>query len=84
MSGWIFDINAAPKGHSVTVTREVKGKLVTSERHVSVQIIAAGNGGVVTLSRWLPGEQRWSMFTKATPPLAWQPWPDHPHAEAAE
>lgn len=41
-------------------------------------IIAAGNKGVVTASRWIEKEGRWSMFTKAVPPLAWQLWPKHP------
>jgi acetolactate synthase-1/3 small subunit len=45
------------------------------------QIIAAGNDRVVTLSRWLPKEGRWSMFTKDTPPVAWKPWPKHPEDE---
>lgn len=41
-------------------------------------IIAAGNERVVTVSRWVGKDERWSMFTKAVPPLAWRPWPDHP------
>ncbi len=57
MSGWNFDITAAPKDEP---------------------IIAAGNEGVVTKSRWLAKEDRWVMFTQAVPPLAWQPWPAHP------
>jgi hypothetical protein len=48
------------------------------------KIIAAGNDRVVTLSRWLPKEGRWSMFTKDTPPVAWKPWPKHPQDEADE
>ena len=46
-------------------------------------IIAAGGKGVVTGSRWLEKEGRWNMFTKAVPPLAWQPWPDHPGERSA-
>jgi hypothetical protein len=42
-------------------------------------IIAAGNEGVVTVSRWNDKRQAWSMFTTATPPLAWMPWPKHPN-----
>lgn len=45
-------------------------------------IIAAGSKGHVTVSKWLPREERWQMFSKDTPPLAWMPWPTHP--EAAE
>lgn len=47
-------------------------------------IIAAGNKGIVTLARWIEKEGRWSMFTKAVPPLAWQPWPQHPTAGEAK
>lgn len=47
-------------------------------------IIAAGNKGVVTTSQWQSKEGRWTMFTKDVPPLAWQPWPTHPNAGAAD
>lgn len=42
-------------------------------------IIAAGNEGVVTVSRWNEKRQAWTMFAADTPPLAWMPWPKHPH-----
>ena len=45
------------------------------------RIIAAGNGGTVTVSSWNVKREAWSMFTKETPPLAWMPWPQHPEAE---
>jgi hypothetical protein len=81
---WNFNISEAPKGHYEDVTRAVGKNTVTSSQHVPQRIIAAGNGGVVTTSRWLPDEERWEMFTKAVPPLAWQIWPDHPHQEATQ
>jgi hypothetical protein len=47
-------------------------------------IIAAGNKGVITPSRWIEKEGRWVMFSKGVPPLAWMPWPTHPDAEGIE
>lgn len=52
-----------------------------SEAPKDAPIIAAGNKGVVTVSRWIEKDGRWSMFTKSVPPLAWMPWPSHPDAE---
>jgi len=40
-------------------------------------VIAASICGVVTKSKWLG--DRWNMFTKDVPPVAWQIWPDHPN-----
>ena len=78
MSDWNFNINEAPKGYYEDVQRTVGKTVVMSVVHVPQLIIAAGNGGVVTVSKWLDKEQRWNMFSKDTPPIAWQPWPDHP------
>lgn len=82
---WNFNMDEAPRGEFRDVTRLVgKQKIeVTKPEHFSTAIIAAGSCGVVTLSRWLPSEERWNMFTKASPPVAWQAWPKHP-AEAQE
>lgn len=80
---WSFNMDEAPRGEEREVTRVVgKHKTISvTLEHVPVQIIAAGSCGVVTLSRWLPVEERWNMFTKASPPVAWQPWPTHPGAQ---
>ena len=78
---WNFNIDEAPRGQTRAVTRVVGKNEVETLVHDFVRIIAAGNGGVVTTSHWLPDEGRWSMFTKEVPPLAWQPWPTHPHDE---
>ncbi len=80
MSAWNFNMNEAPKGTTRTVTRTIGKNEVTTEEHVPALIIAAGSDGVVTLSKWLPKERRWNMFTEATPPIAWMPWPSHPEA----
>lgn len=78
---WNFDMSEAPRGE--TVTRKQRGK--HGEMDVSVfvpdLIIAASECGKVTLSRWLPDQDRWNMFTKDSPPIAWQPWPEHPKSE---
>jgi hypothetical protein len=81
--GWNFDISQAPKGTTRMVERFIGKKTATIEEHVPVKIIAAGNAGVVTVSQWLAKEERWVMFSKSTPPLAWMLWPDHPHADGA-
>lgn len=75
---WNSDITQAPIGSYRTVTRTIGKNEVTTEEHVPALIIAAGNDGVVTISKWLPKEGRWNMFTKDVPPLAWMPWPTHP------
>lgn len=84
---WNFNIEEAPKGE----WRMVPCGKGMRETHFPVPIIAAGNGGVVTTSRWVPETRdkntgkvtspaRWNMFTSDVPPLAWKPWPKHPYA----
>lgn len=75
---WNFNMDEAPRGDVRMVTRKIGKNEVTTEEHVPALIIAAGNGDVVTMSKWLPKEGRWMMFTRDVPPLAWMPWPDHP------
>lgn len=77
---WNFNLDEAPRGYSRFVTRRIGKNDITTEEHVPGLIIAAGNDGVVTVSRWLPKEERWNMFTKDVPPMAWMPWPKHPEA----
>lgn len=83
MTVWNFDISQAPRGKTIQVERTIGKNTSMIDVHVHDMIIAAGNNGVVTVSKWLPEAERWNMFTKAAPPLAWMPWPAHPHAEAA-
>lgn len=85
--GWDFDINAAPKGGEKVMTGRVAGTRDYERRvHVRERIFAAGTGGVVTVSYWIPDQERWNMFTKAVPPMAWRsyvegaPLPRHPLA----
>ncbi len=85
--GWSFDISAAPKGGEKVISGRVAGTRDYERRvHVRERIFAAGNGGVVTVSYWIPEHERWCMFTKAVPPMAWRPYeegaplPRHPLA----
>lgn len=73
---WNRDISQAPKGE----VRKVQRGEREAEVHHPVRIIAAGSGGVVTLSQWDPKREAWSMFTKDAPPVAWMTWPEHPGA----
>jgi hypothetical protein len=83
--GWNFDINAAPRGKEKVITGKVAGVHEYERRvHARERIFAAGTGGVVTVSYWIPEHERWCMFTKAVPPMAWRPYeegatlPRHP------
>jgi len=83
--GWSFDIDAAPRGREKVITGKVAGVHDFERRvHERERIFAAGTGGVVTVSYWIPEQKRWCMFTKAVPPMAWRPYeegaplPRHP------
>jgi hypothetical protein len=82
-TAWNFNMDQAPRGEEREVSRTVGKHRIVSVKleHVPAPIIAAGACGVVTVSRWLPEEERWNMFTKASPPVAWMPWPTHPGAQ---
>lgn len=84
MTAWNFDMSQAPRGETRMVERVIGKKMVEVEEHIPAPIIAAGNGGVVTMSHWMPKAGRWNMFTKAVPPLAWMPWPEHPFAAGCD
>ena len=81
MTAWNFNMDEAPRGETRMETRQIGKNAVEVEHHYPVQIIAAIRGTKnVTVTRWLPKEGRWNMFTAAVPPLAWQPFPTHPEA----
>jgi len=65
---WNKDMDAAPRGEWV----ERKGpKDSTVKVHVPVRIIALMSTGEWTPSYWVEKSQRWCMFTKDSPPVAW-------------
>ena len=71
MADWTHDMASAPTGSYRTVP---SGKEGTRQVHDPVEIIVAGACGTVTVSRWLPDEGRWNMFTAEVPPTAWMPY----------
>ena len=82
MMEWDFNISNAPRGHEEEKIKTIKGKDVVSKVFVPVKIIVACKCGTVTLSHWIPQQQRWNMLAKGEKPLAWLPWPEHPKAGA--
>lgn len=75
---WNFDMSAATRGKMTKIKRVIGRQEAEVEVFAPDLIIAAGRCGVVTVSRWLPKAGRWCMFTKDAPPVAWQPFPEHP------
>jgi hypothetical protein len=68
MMGW-QPIETAPKGKTRIVRVGDKG----GEREIHMPeylLVPTGDGGF-TLTSWLPGPERWNMFTKAKPPTKW-------------
>ena len=79
---WNFDISQAPRGRYVVKARKI-GKGEGDQRvFVPEPVIVATKCGVVTRSHYLPEQKRWAMLAKGEQPVAWQPWPEHPNAEA--
>lgn len=86
MADWNFDISEAPRGGLVdrqTSRSDKEGNPVVVSEWVSPRVIAASSCGKVISTRWMPESERWEMFTKESPPIAWQPWPAHPTTGAA-
>ena len=83
MTGWNFDISQAPRGKTVeTVVQTAKGPRGQS-RFVPDRVILATKCGKVTLSHYIPDEDRWMMLGKGEQPDAWFAWPTHPSQIAA-
>lgn len=78
--GWNFDMSAAPRGS----TKTVSGPKGDREVFVRDVIYVAGDFPHVTLSYWIPKEGRWCMFTTENPPVAWRRVPAHPAHEGGE
>jgi hypothetical protein len=78
MSAWNFDVSQAPHGHTVDdFVQTAKGVRKTT-RFMPVKVILATKCGKVTVSKYLPDEDRWEMLQKGEQPIAWQLWPLHP------
>ncbi|MDB6454744.1 hypothetical protein [Falsirhodobacter sp. 20TX0035] len=76
---WNFDMASAPRGETRTEMRVIGKKEVERSIHTAPTIFAAASDGqTVTMTRWLPKEERWVMFSKDHPPIAWMHLPSHP------
>ena len=75
---WNFDMTAVPRGETVLQTRPGKNGPVEVPVYKHAKVILAGACGTVTVSRWLPEEERWEMFSKKETPIAWIAWPTSP------
>lgn len=83
MSEWNFDISTCPKGSNLKESREVGGRVADIMCFRPFYVWAAGDCGVVTKSYIENGGDKFSMFSKDHPPIAWQPFnkPKHPHKD---
>lgn len=76
---WSRDMDAAPRGKTVTITETDKdGKARERQEFRRDHVILATKCGKVTRSYWILDEQRWCMLANGEAPVAWMPWPDHP------
>lgn len=77
---WNFDISQAPRGKMVATTVQTKDGPRQSSRFVPDRIILATKCNKVTLSHYLPDDERWLMLGKDEQPVAWMAWPEHPNS----
>ena len=77
MSDWNYNMEEAPRSVEYTVKKQV-GKTVKDVKKFEGRKIIATDGDIVTVSWYLPKEDRWAMFATKQTPTAWQPWPDAP------
>ena len=73
MSEW-QPIETAPKGEK----KPFPGGKGVREIHVSPRILTFTSAGDLTISYWVPEGERWSMFSRKTPPTHWMPLPEPP------
>lgn len=80
---WSSDISQAPRGNMVETTVQTSKGPRTTSRLVPTKVILTTKCGKVTLSQYIPDEERWLMLGKGEQPVAWQPWPEPFSGEAA-
>ena len=81
-SNWNTEMDRAPKGKMVMVSRLVNDKdsasgksLKSFEEWQADYVILMSECRKVIKSYWLPDEQRWAGFSVTSRPLAWMDWP---------
>lgn len=73
---WRTDFENAPRGRMV---EQPGPKGSTRQVHKpDLVILACADGKTVTVSRWMPDQERWNMLGKNEQPRAWLPFPVHP------
>lgn len=89
-SNWNTDMDRAPKGKVVLVSRLVNDRdsasgksLKTIEEWHADYVILMSECRKVIKSYWLPKEGRWAGFSEHSRPLAWQAWPEWDEGIAA-
>jgi hypothetical protein len=78
---WNFNMDECPKSYFVEeeITDSLGRKMI-KQTVVEVKVLLAdADSDFVTVSRWLPKEKGWNMFTDKQTPLAWMPFPEHPN-----
>jgi hypothetical protein len=68
-------IETAPKGSYKEVA---VGKGGVRDHYEPEYILVPTSDGKVTISYWVPDQERWCMFTKKHPPKWWMPLPEPP------
>ena len=77
---WNYNMGEAPKSYIEGKVHLREGKPVSIPTLVPKKIIAAVDGeALVTLTYWLPNEDRWCMFAHGQVPMCWMPWPEYPY-----
>ena len=78
---WNYNMDECPKSYFVEKKKTNRlGVESTYKEVVPIRVIlCSADCGAVTVSRWLPKEERWNGFSKGRAPLAWMPFPEHPN-----
>jgi len=79
MKKWNYNLEEAPKSYYTEVKTgrfNKEGEPITKPGFIVERIFAViPDSSTVTISYWLPRENRWCMFTKEHGPLCWKAWP---------
>lgn len=74
-------METAPKGETIK-KRIFKDKV--REVHVPEKVLAPTSDGEITMTYWIPEQERWNMFSKKVPPTHWMPLPKPPVLDGDE
>jgi len=77
---WNYNMGEVSKSYIKGKVHLREGKLVSIPTLVPKKIIAAMNGKtLVTVTYWLPNEDRCCMSAHGQVPICWMPWPEYPY-----